>query len=95
MIAQVLTIEVPVPFTDDVRRYIESRVAEGRKADGCEGIVVLGDPTTGEGLAINLLRDQAAVDAIQALRVAHSTDAERDVGAKVSEPRFYEVLVQL
>src|ERR1700730_6629189 len=63
MIAQVVTTTVPTTITDELRKTAEEMESQARKADGCEGILDLSDPTTGEGLSIHLFRDQAAMDA--------------------------------
>jgi hypothetical protein len=95
VIAQVHTTSVPTPMTDEMQKEIEVITAQARKADGCEGILILGDPATGEGLAINLFRDQAAADAFDAQRKKLIKEAEQDLGGNVSAPRIYEFVHQL
>jgi hypothetical protein len=94
MIAQVFTTKVPMPITDEVRKFIDDATAQARKADGCEGVVTLADPATGEGFAIHFFRDQAAVDAFDAVSQKQSGQAVQ-MGAEVSAPRVYEVLARL
>ena len=96
MIAVVRTTSAPVPeggeVSEEVRRFVEQRADETRKADGSEALILLRDPSTGEGLAISLWRDQAAADAFQ-------SDSERmtkevnERGGTVSEPRIYEEVI--
>ncbi len=95
MIAQVLTTSASVPFTDDTRTFIAEVTAKARQADGCEGIVVLIDPNTGNGLAINMFRDEAAAHAFDARRQELTKEAEEQVGARVGEPQLYEVFANL
>ena len=94
MIAQVTTATAPPPITDEMRKSIEEMSSQVRQSDGCEGILTLVDPTTGEALNINLFRDQAALDAFEELRQKLIKDAE-DLGATVPEPHVYEVFVRL
>ena len=84
-----------VPFTDETRAYIAEVAAKARQADGCEGIVVLIDPSTGNGLTINLFRDEAAADAFDALRRELTKEATTKVGASVGQPELYDVFANL
>ena len=95
MIAQVLNTSAPVPFTDETRTFIAEVTAKARQADGCEGILVLVDPNTGNGLAINMFRDEAAAHAFAARRQELVKEAQEQVGATVGEPQHYEVLANL
>jgi hypothetical protein len=92
MIAQVLSTSASASFTDETRAFIAEVAAKARQADGCEGIVVLIDPITGNGLTINLFRDEAAAHAFDARRQELTKEAEEKVGgASVGQPRLYEV----
>ena len=95
MIAQVLQIAVRTPMSDEDLKAGEEMASQARKADGCEGILSLADPTTGEGLAIHLFRDQIAMDAYDALRQKLTKEPEQDLGVTVNKPHVYEVLVRL
>jgi hypothetical protein len=95
MIAQVLNTSAPVPFTDETRTFIAEVTAKARRADGCEGILVLVDPNTGNGLAINMFRDEAAAHAFDARRQELTKEAQEHVGATVGEPQHYEVFANL
>ena len=53
------------------------------------------DPTTGEGLQINLFRDRATLAAFEALRQELTKEAEQDTGGEVGEQHVYEVIVRL
>jgi hypothetical protein len=95
MIALVYPTTGPTPFTDELRKYVDEGGSQVRQTDGCEGILYLADPTTGEGFGINLFRDQAAVDAFQAVAERLAKGAEQDFGIGVGEPHVYEVLARL
>ena len=96
MIAQVVTATAPTPITDEARKTAKEMSSQVRVVDGCEGILSLVDPTTGEVLQINLFRDQTTLDAFEALRQTLTNEAEQDLGVKVSpEQHVYEVLVHL
>ena len=77
MIAQVFETTGPVgPQADELRKFSEEALAQGRKIDGNEGTLSLVDPTTGKGLVTNLFRDQAAMDAFQAYSNEKIVEAE-------------------
>jgi hypothetical protein len=96
MIAQVFetTGQMGEP-TDEFRKWAEEALAEGRKMDGNEGTLSLVDPTTGEGLVINLFRDQAAMDAFQAYSNEKIAEGEKLSGGKVREPHVYTEVITL
>src|ERR1700730_17107781 len=66
MIAQVVMATAPTPITDEARKAAADMGSQARQSDGCEGILTLVDPTTGEAVQINLFRDRAALDAFEA-----------------------------
>jgi hypothetical protein len=77
-----------------MRQYVVDTSAQVPQAEGCEGILILGDPNTGKGLAITLFRDQAALDAFDAVRQRLTTEAVQHLSATVTEPQVYEVIAQ-
>ena len=89
------TTRLPGPRTDDSNRFVAEASAKARQADGCEGILILRDPDSGEGLAITMFRDQASADAFNALRAQLTTEAEQRFGGQIGEPQVYQVVVNL
>jgi len=95
MIAQVWTSTGPAgPPSAEVRRFIDEVLAQARAFDGCEAVMTLADPSTGESLAINLFRDRAAMDAFQAFSKEKSAESESH-GAKVGAPHVYSEVTAL
>jgi hypothetical protein len=97
MIAQVFdtTGETGEP-TDEFRKFAEEAMAEGRKHDGVEASISLGDPATGRNLVINLFRDRAAMDAFQAYSNAKIAEVEKlNPGVKVATPDVYTEVIAL
>jgi hypothetical protein len=93
MIAQVVTGKVPAgPVSDEMRKWVEETLSGARTHDGVEGNLVLGDPATGESLAIALLRDQAALDAYQAYSKEKSAEAG-ELGVEVGPVRVYSEVI--
>jgi len=79
-----------------MRTFLEAAISEARAFDGCEGVVAMRDPLTGESLAINLFRDQAAMDAWQALSDRQRVEGERIEGPAGATTRVYtEVMARL
>ena len=97
MIAQVFETTGPVgPPSDEMRKFTDEALAEGRKRDGCEGTLSLGDPSTGKTLIVNLFRDQAAMDAFQAYSNEKIAEAEKlTPGVKVPAPDVYTEVIAL
>ena len=96
MIAQVFATSGPAgPQTDEMRKWAEDALGQGRKADGNEGTLSLVDPTTGKGLVINLFRDQAAMDAFQAYSNEKIAESEKLTGVKVPAPDVYSEVIAL
>jgi hypothetical protein len=62
-----------------VRDVIEAT----RALDGCEGIVVLRDSGSGDGFAVALWRDQAAIDAAAA-KIRADIEQARTLGSTVT-----------
>lgn len=79
------------------RQFAEAAMAEARAMDGCEGLVAVTDPSTGESISITLFRDQAALDAAQAWVDQKLSETEALEGHPTAEaPRvFTEVLANL
>ena len=97
MIAQVFDSMGPAgPQTDEMRKFSEEAMAQGRSMDGCEATLSLADPATGKTLVINLFRDQAAMDAFQAYSNAKIAEVEKlPGGIKVSAPDVYTEVIAL
>jgi quinol monooxygenase YgiN len=71
-------------------------MAETRAADGCEGLYVLADPSGGEGFAIVLWRDEAAMNAMRGQQDEHISAARQENQAiQVGTPRVFEVITSL
>ena len=95
MIAQVVRGKIPTgPVTDEMRTYVVETLARARQADGCEGLITLVDPTTGETLSINLFHDQAALDSFDALRQQLTAEAQQTTGGEYSSPLVYSEVFQ-
>ena len=97
MIAQVFESTGPTgPQTDEMRKFSEEAMAQGRKMDGCEATLSLADPTTGKTLVVNLFRDQAAMDASLAYSKGKIAEVEQlGSGIKVSAPDVYTEVIAL
>ena len=96
MIAQVLPSKGPTgPMSDEMRKFVEETMSGARTHDGVEGQVSIMDPATGEGMAIILCRDQAALDAFQAYTKEKIAEAGEH-GVEVPAGRVYtEVIAAL
>ena len=93
MIAQVFTQKIPAgPLSDEMRKFTEDAVAEGRAHDGVEADIVIGDPATGEGITVILFRDQAALDAFEAWASEIVAEAE-ELGVEVASSRVYSEVI--
>ena len=97
MIAQVHTSSgapAPTPPSDEMRKFVEDALAEGRAQDGCEATIALADPATGDTLIVNLFRDEAALEAFQGYSKQKIAEAE-GMGAKVAPGRIYSDVIAL
>jgi quinol monooxygenase YgiN len=71
-------------------------MAATRAADGCEGLYVLADPTGGDGVAIVLWRDEAAMNAMRGQQDEHIGAARQENPAiQVGAPKVFEVVTNL
>jgi len=96
MIARVFQQSTPAgPVNEEIRKSQEEAFATGRQAEGCEGMIMLRDTSTGEGLTISLWRDQAAADAYNATSEKLRNDAEQAHGYKSVGPRVYSEVIAL
>jgi hypothetical protein len=95
VIAQVVKGVMPAgPLSDEMRKYVVETLAQARQADGCEGLITLSEPSRGETLSINLFRDQAALDAFDALREKLTAEAETTTGGRLAAPEVYSEVFQ-
>jgi hypothetical protein len=78
---------------DDMRKFVEQVLSEARAFDGCEATITISDPNTGDAMAINLFRDQAAMDAFQAFSQAKSAEAEKLSGGAIATARVYTQVI--
>jgi hypothetical protein len=93
MIALVYTYKGPAgPLSDEVRKWTEDAVAEARAVDGVEADIVIGDPATGEGITVVLLRDQAALDAHEVQARGPIAEAEA-LGVEGTSTRVYSQVI--
>lgn len=96
MIAQVFETTGPAGAqSDELRKFSEEALGQGRSMDGCEATLSLTDPATGKGLVVNLFRDQAAMDAFAAYSKAKIAEAEKLTGTKVPAPSVYTEVIAL
>jgi quinol monooxygenase YgiN len=98
MIAQVFTLSPPPPEAEagGPSETAQNAMAETRAADGCEGLYVLADPTGGEGFAIVLWRDEAAMNSMRGEQDKHISAARREAPAiQVGTPKVFEVVTSL
>jgi hypothetical protein len=97
MIAHVFTYRRSAgPESEEMRAFLEKAVSEARAFDGCEAVVAMRDPATGEALSINLLRDQAAMDAWQTFSNEQRVEGEKVAGPAGATARAYtEVIARL
>jgi len=94
MIAQVWTSTGPAgPEPESLRKFVDETLSEAVAFDGCEAVITLRDPNTGEAMAINLFRDAAAMDAFQTLSNAKRSEAEKVGNSKIAAPRVYTEVI--
>jgi hypothetical protein len=93
MIAQVRVAKgEPALQADEIRKFTEDALAQG-PADGCEGTIMLMDPASGEALIVNLFRDQAALDAVQASSQQKIAETKEMGTTQLSGRVYPEVIV--
>ena len=97
MIAQVFRIPGPPPGAqppDQGPVNLEEVVKRQRAVDGCEGIFIMGEPSTGEGLlAVTLWRDEAAMKDGAAYQEDEINSAKQaNPVMDVPAPTVYQVL---
>ena len=97
MIAHVYTHTRPAgPDADEMRTFLEAAISQARAFDGCEGVVAKRDPITGDSLAVNLFRDQAAIDAWQTFANEQRVEGEKFEAPIVPATRVYtDVIARL
>jgi quinol monooxygenase YgiN len=98
MIAQLFTLSPPAQEAPEggPGETAQNAMAETRAADGCEGLYVLADPTGGDGMAIVLWRDEAAMNAVRGQQDDHISAArQQDPAIQVGTPRVFEVVTSL
>ena len=89
MLAQVFTLAGPGTGPGEAG---QKAIAETKAAEGCEDFLLLIDRTKGEGLAVVLWRDEAAMNAVAARREELRRDVQGETPElQVSEPRIYAV----
>ena len=97
MLAQVFITSgtTPVPDTAAMQKIAEEAAVNQRAVDGCEGIYILTDPSSGDGLAFVLWRDEGAMKASadhQVKEIAAAKEATPPGATmNVSTPKVYEV----
>ena len=80
MIAQVFTLPSPPEgVAPDLGPAAQAAMKETRNADGCEGLYMLASRDRGDGFAIVLWRDEAALKAMQKREEEHLDSATRPV----------------
>jgi hypothetical protein len=77
---------------DEMRKLAEEAIAEARSFDGCEAVISLSDPATGESISVSLYRDQAAMDAVADITKAKIAQFE-EMGSNVGAPRVYTAVI--
>jgi hypothetical protein len=76
--------------TPDVAEQIAKRQ---RDVPGCEVIYMMADPSTREGIAFTLWRDEASMKAGAGYQAQEIADAQKaNPSMEVSAPRVYEVI---
>ena len=95
MIAEVRTIRGPAA-QGEPSELAQRAMKETRAADGCEGLYVLTDSRGGDGIAITVWRDEAAMNAMRAkedehIRAVRAEAPELAIGA----PKVYQVATSL
>ena len=94
MIAQVFTLSgPPAGQTPELGKAAQAAMKETRDADGCEGLYLLSSRAGGDGFAIVLWRDEAALDAMSKREEEHLDEirAETPNLPPVPQPNLYDV----
>jgi hypothetical protein len=95
MIAQVFTTSAGAGGSAPTPEYAQEIAEKQRAVDGCEGIVMLADPASGEGVAFTLWRDEVAMKAAAAQQEEDIAAAKKvSSSVQVSAPKVYEVLAR-
>jgi len=93
MIAQVFKTSGSPPQTEDNLKTSQAVMERLRAVDGCEGMYALVDRTTGDGLALALWRDEAAMKAATGAQAAELADSKTtNPTVKVGKAEIYEVI---
>ena len=96
MIAQVhIGKGATTPATDEMRKFVEDALTDGRAQDGVEATISMADPDTGETLVVNLFRDEAALDAFQAYSKQKIAEVEAMGDVEVAPGRIYPDVIAL
>ena len=97
MIAQVFQMpppraELQEADVEEATRFAQDAAKRQRDVDGCEGIFMMANPSTGEGLAVTLWRDEAAMKAAASFQEEEIASAKaQNPGMDVPAPTVYEV----
>jgi hypothetical protein len=96
MIAQVFRMGPPPAGaqqgSEEAQQFAQDAAKRQRDVDGCEGIFMMSDPSTGEGLAVTLWRDEAAMKAAAAYQEEEISSAKKlNPSMVVPAPTVYEV----
>jgi len=97
MIAQVFQMpppqaELQQAEVEEATRWAQGAAKRQRDVDGCEGIFMMANPATGEGLAVTLWRDEAAMKAAAGFQDEEIARAKAQPGGvEVPAPTVYEV----
>jgi heme-degrading monooxygenase HmoA len=95
MIAQVFTLSGPPPGdAPALGAAAQAAMKETRDADGCEGLYLLASRDGGDGFAIVLWRDEAALSAMRKREEEHLDEirAESPNLPPVPQPKLYDVV---
>ena len=95
MIAQVFTLSGPPPGeATALGAAAEAAMKETREADGCEGLYLLASREGGEGFAIVLWRDEAALNAMRKREEEHIEEIREENPnlPPVPQPNLYDVI---
>jgi heme-degrading monooxygenase HmoA len=95
MIAQVFTLSGPPPGGGTaLGAAAEAAMKETREADGCEGLYLLASREGGEGFAIVLWRDEAALNAMRKREEEHLDEIRQESPdlPPVPQPNLYDVI---
>ena len=98
MIAQVFTLNAPPPAQEGggPGETAENAMAATRAADGCQGLYVLADPTGGDGMAVVLWRDEAAMNTMRGQQDKDISAVQQETpDMQVGTPKVYEVITNL